>query len=134
MRWTNKTSRQQREWTKWRMLLKHALTQCTRMEHTMSGLQSSANSNAAAIADLSTKNDTAFKLLMGKLDSLTGETSTTPALTPPTDANYGPPSRPTRGQRSSPFAQNHVLTIDGDDKDKTVVIDSDSAMPAAGTA
>ena len=44
--------------------LKHALTQCTRMEHTMSGLQSSANANAAAISDLSNKNDSAFKLLM----------------------------------------------------------------------
>ena len=91
--------------------LKHALTQCTRMEHTMTGLQSSANANAAAISDLASKNDNAFNLLMSKLDTLSGVTPTPTAA--PTTVPYGPTNAGKRaGQRSSPFAQNHVVDID----------------------
>ena len=113
--------------------LKAALGQCSRMEQTMTGLQSSANANAAAILDLANKNDTAFKLLMIKLDTLSGDAPTPAAAaaaaptstSAPADVNahYGPTRAKVPVLRASPFAPTPAV-VDVDNTPIVVNVDA----------
>ena len=69
------------------------------------------------------------------VDALAGGTpQQPPAPADTTNANYGPTSK-RKGQRDSPFAQNHVVTVDDETSTAIVIPDAgDNSQCTAGTA